>query len=217
MRVDGRRRNSPPVLDLVRERILSAAKEIVRGQGLSALTISAIGHAVHMRPVTIRRFVRDLDQVRDAVTATAQAELVELMEGAIGDRHGREALEALLESQRLYAQAQPGLYEAALFRPLRPGGTDARDQDVLTRFECATLQAYGATEAHAARLAWCFRAAVHGAICLEARDRQSRQRDIDENFECLLGILDAAARSTGEAVAPPPVVTVLESLSLVED
>ena len=216
MRVDGRRRNSPPVLDLVRERILSVAKEIVRGQGLSALTIAAIGHAMHMRPETIRRFVRDLDQVRDAVTATAQAELVELMEGAIGDRCGRVALEALLESQRLYAQAQPGLYEAALVRPLRPGGMNAREQDVLTRFECATLRACGATEARAAQLAWCFRAAVHGAICLEARDRQSRQRDIDENFECLLGILDAAARSTGEAAAPPPSLAVLESLDVGE-
>jgi hypothetical protein len=170
-----------------------------------------------MRPETIRRFVRDLDEVRDAVTAAAQAELVELMEGAIGDQRGREALEALLESQRLYAQAQPGLYEAALFRPLRPGGTDARHQDVLTRFECATLQACGATEARAVRMAWCFRAAVHGAICLEARDRQSRQRDIDENFECLLGILDAAARSTGEGAAPLRSHAVLEPLAFSKD
>jgi len=196
MRVDGRRRNSRDGADLLHERILGVANEIVRQEGLAALTLAAIGRALHMRPETILRYVRDLDEVRDAVTACAQAELAELVEGAIGGRRGRPALEALFESQRLYAQAQPGMYQAALLRPASSRPESVREQDALTRAECAALRACGVTEAHAEALAWCCRAAAHGAICLEASDRRSRQQQIDENFDRLVGILDAAARST---------------------
>ncbi|HXA39371.1 MAG TPA: TetR-like C-terminal domain-containing protein [Phenylobacterium sp.] len=211
MRVDGRRRNSRPGGDLLRERILGVATEIVRRDGLSALTLPAIGRVLHMRPETIQRFVRDLDEVRDVVTASAQAELAELVDGAIGGRRGRPALEALFESQRLYAQAQPGMYEAALLRPPGARGAGVSEQDALTRAECAALRACGVSEAHAEGLAWCCRAAVHGAISLEASDRRSRQQQIDENFDRLVSILDAAARSTAQGAAGPPPWVVSEA------
>jgi AcrR family transcriptional regulator len=196
MRVDGRRRNSRDGADLLRERILGVANAIVRQEGLAALTLAAIGRALHMRPETILRYVRDFDEVRDAVTACAQTELAELIEGAIGGRRGRPALEALFESLRLYAQAQPGMYEAALLRPASSKPGSPREQDPLTRAECAALRACGVAEPQAEALAWCCRAAVHGAICLEASDRRSRQQQIDENFDRLVSILDAATRST---------------------
>jgi AcrR family transcriptional regulator len=196
MRVDGRRRNSRPGSDLLRERILAIANDIVRQQGLSALTLAAIGRVLHMRPESLQRIVRDLDEVRAAVTACAQAEMAELVEGAIAGRRGRPALEALFDSQRLYAQAQPGMYEAALLRTPGEREAGAAEQDPLTKAECAVLRACGVPEAQAEALAWCCRAAVHGAICLEASDRRSRQREIDESFDRLVSILDAAARST---------------------
>jgi len=195
MRVDGRRRNSRDGVELLRERIFGVANAIVRQEGLSALNLSAIGRGVHIRPETILRCVRDFEEIRDSVTARAQTELAELVEGAIGESRGRPALEALFESLRLYAQAQPGMYEAALLRPARPRSESVGEQDPLTRAECAALRACGLTDADAEALAWCCRAAVHGAICLEASDRRSRQQQIDENFDRLVGILDAAARS----------------------
>jgi AcrR family transcriptional regulator len=196
MRVDGRRRNSRDGADLLHERILGVAKEIVRQEGLAALTLAAIGRVLHMRPETLLRHVHDLEEVRDTVTSCAQAELAELVEGAIGGRRGRPALEALFESQRLYAQAQPGMYQAALLRPASSRPESVREQDALTRAECAALRACGVADPQAEALAWCCRAAAHGAICLEASDRRSRQQQIDENFDRLVSILDAAARST---------------------
>ncbi|HLZ73522.1 TetR-like C-terminal domain-containing protein [Phenylobacterium sp.] len=214
MRVDGRRRNSRDGTELLRERIFSVANAIVRQEGLSALTLAAIGRDLHMRPETILRFVRDFDEIRDAVTARAQTELAELVEGAIGGRRGRPALEALFDSQRLYAQAQPGMYEAALMRPASSRAGNIREQDPLTRAECAVLRACGVTDPQAETLAWCCRAAVHGAICLEASDRRSRQQEIDESFDRLVAILDAAARAAarGEvsvSVQPEPETRVL--------
>jgi AcrR family transcriptional regulator len=210
MRVDGRRRNSPPAYDLLRARIVGIATELVREQGFAALTLTAVGRVAHMRPESLLRVVRDLDEVRHAVIANAQAELVELMEGAIGDSRGREALEGMFESQRLYAQAQPHLYEAALLRLPRSGTPDTGGRDALAALECATLESCGAPPAQVDQLAWCFRAAVHGAICLEASDRLSRQQNIDENFDFLVRILEGAARWAGEAAAPPPVFVAVE-------
>jgi AcrR family transcriptional regulator len=211
MRVDGRRRNSRDGADLLHERILGVAIEIVRQEGLAALTLAAIGRALHMRPETILRYVRDLDEIRDWAIICAQTELAELVEGAIGGRRGRPALEALFESQRLYAQAQPGMYEAALLRPAGSRPEGVREQDPLTRAECAVLRACGVTDAHAEALAWCCRAAVHGAICLEASDRRSRQQQIDENFDRLVSILDSAARSTVRGATSLSVFTTSES------
>jgi AcrR family transcriptional regulator len=211
MRVDGRRRNSRDGADLLHERILSVAKDIVRQEGLASLTLATIGRILHMRPETILRYVRDFDEIRDAVTARAQTELAELVEGAIGGRRGRPALEALFESLRLYAQAQPGMYEAALLRPASSKPESVREQDPLTRAECAALRACGVTDAQAEAFAWCCRAAVHGAICLEACDRRSRQQQIDENFDRLVSILDAAARSAGRGTANLAVFTPSEA------
>ncbi|THD55035.1 TetR-like C-terminal domain-containing protein [Phenylobacterium sp.] len=213
MRVDGRRRNSRDGGDLLHERILGVAEEIVRQEGLAALTLAAIGRVLHMRPETILRYVRDLDEVCDSVTACAQSELAELVEGAIGGRRGRAALEALFESQRLYAQAQPGMYEAALLRPANSRPESVREQDALTRAECAALRACGVADPHAEALAWCCRAAAHGAICLEASDRRSRQQQIDENFDRLVSILDAAARSTARATTSLSVIPGSETLA----
>jgi AcrR family transcriptional regulator len=201
MRVDGRRRNSRDGAELLHERIFSVANSIVRQEGLAALTLAAIGRALHMRPETILRYVRDFDEIRDAVTVRAQTELAELVDGAIGGRRGRPALEGLFESLRLYAQAQPGMYEAALLRPANSRSESVREQDPLTRAECAALRACGVTDAQAEPLAWCCRAAVHGAICLEASDRRSRQQQIDEHFDHLVSILEAAARSAGRGAA----------------
>jgi AcrR family transcriptional regulator len=207
MRVDGRRRNSRDAADLLHERILGVANSIVRQEGLSALSLAAIGRVLHIRPETILRFVRDFDEIRDAVTARAQTELAELVEGAVGGRRGRPALEALFESLRLYAQAQPGMYEAALLRPASSRPKGVREQDPLTRAEWAAVRACGVADPHVEALAWCCRAAVHGAICLEASDRRSRQDQIDENFDRLVSILEAAARSTLRGAASLPVFT----------
>jgi AcrR family transcriptional regulator len=211
MRVDGRRRNSRDGAELLRERLFSVANAIVRQEGLAGLTLASIGRALHMRPETILRHVRDFDEIRDAVTARAQTELAELVEGAIGGRRGRPALEGLFESLRLYAQAQPGMYEAALLRPAASRSEAVREQDPLTRAECAALRACGVADPHAEELAWCCRAAVHGAICLEASDRRSRQQQIDEHFDRLVSILDTAARSAGWGAASSVVTTPSES------
>jgi AcrR family transcriptional regulator len=201
MREDGRRRNARAPSEVIRERIAAAANEIVRQQGLSALTMMALGRALHMRPATLERFVRDIEEVADTVTVTAQAELIELIEAAIRGQAGPEVLKLLFEAQRLYAQAQPRMYQAAIRRPAYATVIEPCVSDALTRVECAALQACGAPRRDAERLAWCLRAAIHGAISLEASDRWTRQHQIDQNFGRLVSLLAAAAQSTAAGSA----------------
>jgi AcrR family transcriptional regulator len=202
-----RRRVAPAEARQIRGRIVAMATRIVRRDGLAGLTFIALGRELHLRTVTIVRYGRDLDEIYDAVTVEAQGELIDLAAGAVGELRGRAALQALLEAHRVYALAQPHMYEAAMRRPAReasltarPGGRPAgRYGDALAELEARALQSCGAAEAQAARLSWCVRAVLHGAVRLELRDKSSGQFEIDQNFERLLKLLESAAR---DAAAP---------------
>lgn len=179
-----------------RARVLAAADQLVGERGLSALSLNALADALHKRPSSILRLFRDIEEILDEVTLRAQEELVELLQDAVAGRDGREALESLLDAQRLYAQARPGKYEAAVRKPTIVTPIVARLMEARAAVECAALQACGASAEEAAQLAWCLRAAVHGAISLEATDRISKPHEIDRNFDRFVSMIEAGARAT---------------------
>ena len=183
-------------VETVRARIIEAAAQIIGEGGPSALTIERLAALLHRRPTSIRRLFRDLDEILDVVTLQALQELVELLQDAVGGRDGRQALEALLEAQRLYARARPGMYEAALRRPSLVTAEVVRMEEAFIRVECAALEACGASARDAFRLAWCLRAAVQGAIDLEARDGVTTPHEIDLNFDRIVSLLETASRPT---------------------
>lgn len=186
-------------IEKVRGQILAAAYQFVAEGGPPALTIAGVANRLHRRPSSICRYFRGLDELLDAVTVRAREELVELLQDEINGRTGREALEALLEAQRLYAQARPGLYEAAMRRPTAVTPAVERVSEAHAAVERAALQACGASVREASRLAWCLRAAVMGAISLEASDRCASAHELDEHFDRIVGLIEAVALQT---VAP---------------
>jgi hypothetical protein len=181
-----------------RAKLAAAACDVVRRHGLAGLDVDALSGAAHLRRPTIRRAFAQLDELLDDVTACAQRELVALIVDAVQGEIGRNGIDTLVQAHRLYAHAQPHMYEAAVRRSGRSSHVAREAEDLLLRTEAAAVQACGASAADAADVAWCVRAVVFGAVRLEATDRVTRQTDIDRRFQHLARVLTEAA------LAPPP-------------
>jgi AcrR family transcriptional regulator len=180
---------------IVREQILDAAEELVRTGDLRALTCETLAESLGVRPTTLFKQFHDMDDIRDSLSLRAITQLNELLEASIRECAGRQALEALIGLQRLYAQDRPGMYAAAM------RGQSSAAPELVAAFaahreiEAAALCAYGLPSDAGVELAWCLRAAIRGAIELERADRQSRPYEVDACFERLVETFDAAARA----------------------
>lgn len=190
--------------EVMRERVLAAARGLVGQREMAALTCEALVGSLRIRPTSLYRLFGGLDQVRDALTVRALEELTEMLRSAVGGCAGREALQAYLDVQRLYAQAQPGMYEAATRRltELTPAAEHALE--AYADVELDALRAYGLGEGGAIQLCWCLRACVRGAIGLEASDRMTRPHEIDQHLDRLVSLLDGAARLAAPAIESRP-------------
>jgi AcrR family transcriptional regulator len=195
---------APDRVEVMRERVLAVARGIVAQGDLSALTCESLVRSLRMRPTSLFKLFGGLDQVRDALTVRALEELTELVRSAIGGCAGREALQAYLEVQRLYAQAHPGMYEAAMRRLTELSPAAEQALEAYADVELAALRAYGLAIGDVAALSWCLRACVRGAIGLEASDRLTKPHDIDQNLDRLISLVDASARLAAPAVEHRP-------------
>ena len=187
---------------VVREMILDAAQALVENGDASALTPSALAEAVHMRPSSVQRHFETLDLVHDGLTERALAELGELVTSMVGERIGREALQAVVDCHRLYAQARPGMY-AASQQPFAVS-TSKGDQvrAAYAEAERRALRGYGLTPTQEVNVQWLLRATIRGAIADETCGLPLGPRERDEAFDSLVSLLDAGARSAGARIVP---------------
>jgi hypothetical protein len=195
-RRQSRRKYQP---DDLLERAISAGFGLARDRGPCEVTAANVARAVQIREQALVNVVGGVYQLRDWITIRALRELTDYLSLAIGGLAGRDALEAFVGAQRLYAQAQPNLHEAAL-RPvtvLTPEALEA--MEAYAALELEILKTYGVPANRGAALGWCLRAMVRGATALEAADRLTRPHEIDQNFEQLTVLCEAAARSAAAA------------------
>jgi AcrR family transcriptional regulator len=90
-------------LQLSRERILAAAREVVEGEGLEALSMRRLAQELDVWPMSVYRYFRDKDELVDAVAAS-RAEAFELP-----SRRGswRTQMRHLLADARVRLEADP--------------------------------------------------------------------------------------------------------------
>ncbi len=181
------------------DHVLDAAASLIAGGDASALTCSSLAMLLHIRPPSLYKHFESLDAVRDGLAVRALKELTELARAAICGRSGRDALEALADAQRVYAHANPGMYEVAVRRAAVNSPDSSRALEAFLRVELATLRAYGLTPDEAARMSRCLRASIWGFISLELRDPHATSFEADQSFDRLIDILDSGARLTAKA------------------
>jgi AcrR family transcriptional regulator len=94
--------------------MLAVAKGIVDAEGLDALTLARLASELSVKPPSLYNHFAGIDGLLDALTLSVLSELFERTRTALVGRAGRDALFALAEVQRAYAQEHPGLYGLAL-------------------------------------------------------------------------------------------------------
>jgi AcrR family transcriptional regulator len=175
---------------LDRAALVAEAARLADAEGLAAVTFARVAASLGVRPPSLYNHIDGLPALLDGVMALAIAELLERSRRAIMGRAGWDALEALAHTQRAYAAAYPGRYEATV-RSLHAGGGKPGQAvaDAYLELMLAVLRGFAIHGDDALHVVRCLRAAISGFIELEARGGFGMALDVDESFLRMLGML----------------------------
>jgi AcrR family transcriptional regulator len=101
---------------MTKDRILSAAKAVLEGEGIDGLTIRRVAQRAELSPMALYRHFADKDALLNALMEDGLAAWEKLVRG-IRARDSLEWLEALGEAYLDFALTQPHRFDAAFFLP----------------------------------------------------------------------------------------------------
>ncbi|MDH3250080.1 MAG: WHG domain-containing protein [Acidimicrobiia bacterium] len=190
---------------LTPETVVDAATAIVESDGMEALTLTRVAHALGVKPPSLYNHVAGLDSLRRAVTLQTFEGLGRRLGAAAMGRSGREALQAVAAEVRTYATNHPGLYE--LTTRARPEDEEYAAASMrAVEPVLAILRGYHMNEDEAIHAARALRSALHGFVSLENSGGFGLDVDIDESFSWLVqrlaDMFEPHAAENFNAVAP---------------
>jgi AcrR family transcriptional regulator len=180
----------PRGVGLSRERVVEAAAALVDAHGPAALTLARLADALGVRSPSLFNHVQSLDDLRDAVAASAWPDL----EASLTDT---TSLPALAHAWRGFGLRRPGVW--ALAAKARPG--DPVADAVTARLLTAVAHHTGPGEpaVHAARA---LRALVHGFVQLESDGGFALPVDLDASFDHAVNALVRGLLAASPVTAP---------------
>lgn len=183
----GLQRQGPP---LNRQRVISAALEVIDAEGVTALTMRRLGRELGTDPMNLYRHTKNRCALLDAVAEHVMDDLPVLS----GDAEWKGQLRLLAHELRLVALRHPNIAPLLLTQPLstplglRPPGTLRPLENILS-----LLTAAGFAPADTARVYRAFQALLYGHIIIEL---QKYIVDPDEDEPLLrLGLQRLPARA----------------------
>ncbi|MEU6819699.1 WHG domain-containing protein [Streptomyces atriruber] len=189
---------------LTTERLVRAGVELADEVGFDQVTVSALARRFDVKVASLYSHVKNSQDLKTGIALLALAELADRGADALAGRAGKDALAALANVYRDYAQEHPGRYAAAQLRltpeaaAVSAGGRHAE----MTR---AILRGYELTEpdqTHAVRL---LGSVFHGYVSLELAGGFSHSApDSQETWTRVIDALDALLRNWPEPTAQGP-------------
>ncbi|MEV7194164.1 WHG domain-containing protein [Streptomyces sp. NPDC093510] len=180
---------------LTTERLVRAGAELADEVGFDQVTVSALARRFDVKVASLYSHVKNSQDLKTGIALLALAELADRGADALAGRAGKDALAALANVYRDYAQEHPGRYAAAQLRltpeaaAVSAGGRHAE----MTR---AILRGYDLTEpdqTHAVRL---LGSVFHGYVSLELAGGFSHSApDSQETWTRVIDALDALLRN----------------------
>lgn len=139
---------------LTSDKIIGVASQLADEQGFDNLTLAAIARIFSVRLPSLYAHVTSLHELKKGVALQALQRLAERTEAAVAGRAGKDALIALVDTHRDFAQEHPGLFEASRYS--LDGESAARSGGArLARLNHAMLRGYDLGDedrVHATRL-----------------------------------------------------------------
>lgn len=177
------------------DRIVEASLELIQQKGEQALTFAALAGHFGIRPPSLYNHVRGVDALKRELRLRGLRQLRASLLAAVAGRSAFEALHALSQAYRQFAQEQPALYRMTL------ASTEQDDEELKAAGRAclevilSILHGYrleGDQALHATR---CLRSALHGFVSLEIEGGFAMQLDLDESFELLVRQQDACLKA----------------------
>lgn len=173
-------------IKLDRQIVVETAAEIADQAGLEQVTLAALAIRLGIRKPSLYNHVDGLPALRKqlAIWGTCQLRGI-ISEAAVGKARG-EAILAVAEAYREFAQQRPGLYRAIVSSP------DRSDQELKVAIKgmmavlYTVLSAYNLVDSDATHAARALRSLMHGFVSLEAAEWFAAPVDRDESYRRLV-------------------------------
>ncbi|MET8305897.1 WHG domain-containing protein [Micromonospora sp. NPDC005173] len=184
-----------PRVGLNQQTLVREAARLADEVGLPQLTLAALASRLGVALPSLYKHVRGADALSQKLSALATTELATDLTTAAAGRAGGDALRAMADAYRGYAQRHPGRYPTTLRAPdpADPEHVVAGERAVGAIY--AVLRGYGLTADDAVDATRALRSALHGFVSLEAAGGFGLPREVDRSYHQLVAGLDVAFRS----------------------
>ena len=167
-------------------RILRESIILANRRGLDGLSMSELAKALKIRTPSLYSHVEGIDDVRRLLALHGLGELDRSVSRVTVGKSGAEAVAALLNAYREYAQKNPGVYAATIPTPPRSDREWSDAVNALMGTFLATLREFDLQGAEAIHVLRGLRSLVHGFVSLESSGALKHPVDRDDSFAWLI-------------------------------
>lgn len=176
---------------VTRERVISAAAELVDSKGPDALVLSQLADTLDVRQSALYKHVDGVDDVQHQLSLLARKLLAQHLRDAAVGLSRDDAVVALADAWRSFVRIHPGLYAITDRYPTAPHAdlvaAVGEVVDVINR----VIAGYGLSEDDSEQAAWSLRSALHGFCVLESQEGHPAGTDPDRAYRRLVELLCA--------------------------
>jgi AcrR family transcriptional regulator len=154
-------------------RLAQAGAELADEVGFDQVTVSALARRFGVQVASLYSHVRNSDDLKTRIATVALTELADQAATAVAGRAGHDALVALADVYRTYAQQHPGRYAASRYTPPVAPQTRGLPQDFVvagrrhSELMRAVLRGYDLDEPAATDAVRLLGSVFHGYVTLE--------------------------------------------------
>lgn len=178
-----------PRRGLDRAQVVDAAVQVADAEGLEAVTVARVALELGVRGPSIYNHVDGRAGLVGGIALRGMHELAAALSAAATGRSGRDAIVALADAYRRYANEHPGRYAATVRAPADDDEALRRAAAEILEVVVAALRACnleGDASVHAVRAV---RSALHGFVALEGGGGFAIDVDRDRSFAFLVDLL----------------------------
>ncbi len=180
--------------------VVAAAAAVADAEGLAAVTLARVAAVLDVASPSLYSHVEGVAGLRRALALRAAAGLAAALSTAIEGRAGVDALRALAQAYRAFANQHPGQYAAIDRTP-----SQADDDELFAALAApvpaitSVLTGLAVPASDAVPVIRTLRSALHGFVLLEASGGFGLTDDVDESFDVLVDTVIAGitARAAG--------------------
>ena len=184
---------------VTRDRVVSAAVDLVDGAGVDALKLTTLASTLGVRQSALYNHVSGVGDVLRELSLHARALLAADLRAAAVGVAGDDAVFALADAWRGFVHRHPGLYAATDRCPTSADAELSAGVAELVEVIGRVLTGYGLDAQHSEQAAWSLRSALHGFCTLEANEGHPGSTDLDLVYRRLVALLCAGIRQMAES------------------